>query len=120
MGVAPVGNKFAVTVLANAGGTALVLINRDGTVAAGPVAIPAANDIEGIFDDGAGRIVGIDYNGQLTTYNDTDLAPRAGETGNLGEGVGFGVPFRLAWRPAGGGAYPRLRGSDSAGSRLGS
>src|SRR5439155_3566234 len=51
VGVAPVGDKFAVTVLANAGGTALVLINRDGTIAAGPVAIPAANDIEGVFDD---------------------------------------------------------------------
>jgi hypothetical protein len=105
VGVAPVGSRFAVSVLSNNGGTSLVLLNADGTVAAGPTALPASNDIEGIFDDGAGRIIGLDYDGTLTTYNDTDLTPRAGETGYLGEGVGFGAPFRLTWRRAGGGSF---------------
>lgn len=102
VGVTPVGARFAVTVLPDAG-TNLVLLNADGTVAAGPVVMPAANDIEGLFDDGAGRLVGIDYTGNLTEYNDADLSKRM-ESGNLGEGVGFGAPSRLAWRSAGAGS----------------
>ena len=98
----PVGPRFAVTVLADVGGTNLVLINPDGTVGAGPTVISTANDIEGLFDDGAGRIIGLDYDGTLTTYNDTNMTPRAGETGNLGEGVGYAVPQRLTWRSANG------------------
>ena len=105
VGVTPVGGRFAVSVLSNNGGTTLVLLNSDGSVAAGPTSLPAANDIEGIFDDGAGRIIGLDYDGTLTTYNDTDLTPRAGETGFLGEGVGFAAPFRLTYRRAGGGSF---------------
>jgi hypothetical protein len=104
VGVAPVGARFAVTLLPDSG-TTLVLLNADGTVAAGPKAMPAAEDIEGLFDDGAGRLVGVGYTGNLTTYSDSDLTPRAGETGNVGEGVGFGAPLRLAWRSAGAGSF---------------
>lgn len=105
VGVTPVGARFAVSVLADAGGTNLVLINADGTIAAGPVAHPESNDIEGLFDDGAGRLVGVDYNGTITTYNESDLSLRAGEGGSVGEGVGFAVPSRIAWRSAGAGNW---------------
>jgi hypothetical protein len=104
VGVTPVGARFAVAVLPNVGTTtSLVLLNADGTAAAGPKVL-ASNDIEGLFDDGAGRLVAVDYVGNLSTYNDTDLTPRAGETGSLGEGVGFAVPGRLTWRSAGSGS----------------
>jgi hypothetical protein len=110
VGVTPVGTRFAVSVFADTGGISLVLVNSDGTVAAGPVTHPEANDIEGLFDDGAGRLVGLDYNGTLTTYNDTDLSARTGEGGNLGEGVGYAVPERLVWRSAGMGTWLSYNG----------
>ena len=103
VGVTPVGARFAVSVLP-ASGTNLVLLNADGTVAAGPLVLPAANDIEGLFDDGAGRLVGLDYAGNLTEYNDGDLSQRM-ESGNVGEGVGYYAPSRLAWRSAGAGGF---------------
>ncbi|HEX6837242.1 MAG TPA: hypothetical protein VF334_11750 [Polyangia bacterium] len=109
VGVTPVGARFAVTVLPDAG-TNLVLLDADGTVAAGPVVMPSASDIEGLFDDGAGRLVGVDYTGNLTEYNDTDLSKRM-ETGNLGEGVSFGPPSRLAWRSAGAGSLIAYNGT---------
>ena len=104
VGVAPVGSRFAVSLLPDSG-TNLVLLDADGAVAAGPIVLPSANDIEGLFDDGAGRLVGLDYGGTITTYNDSDLSARAGESGNLGEGVGLAAPSRLAWRSAGAGSY---------------
>jgi len=103
VGVAPIGNKFAVSVLPDSGGTTLVVLNADGSVAAGPVALPNANDIEGLFDDGAGHLVGLDYHGTLTEYNDSNLSALAA-TGNVGEGVGF-MAVRLAWRSSGAGSF---------------
>jgi hypothetical protein len=109
VGVAPVGARFAVAMLSDLGGTSLVLVNSDGSIAAGPVSHPESNDIEGLFDDGAGRLVGLDYNGTLTTYNDTDLSQRA-ESGNVGEGIGYQVPTRLVWRSAGAGSWVAYNG----------
>jgi hypothetical protein len=112
VGVAPVGARFAVAVLPNAGTTtSLVLLNADGTAAVGPKVV-ASNDVEGLFDDGAGRLVAVDYLGNLSTYNDTDLTPRAGETASLGEGVGFAAPVRLTWRSAGSGSLIAFNGSN--------
>jgi hypothetical protein len=104
VGVTPVGARFAVSVLGDVG-TTLVLLNADGSVAAGPIVYPDQNDLEGIFVDATGRLVGITYNGALSTYNASDLTARAGETGSLGEGVGFAAPWRLTWRSAGTGSY---------------
>jgi hypothetical protein len=100
VGVAPIaGGKLAVTTLP-ASGTNLLILNADGTLAAGPTAI--AGDVEGLFDDGAGRIIAVDYVGLVTTYNDATGAVRSGETADLGEGARFSTPTSLVWRPASG------------------
>lgn len=109
VGVTPLGGRFAVSVLGDVG-TTLVLLNSDGTVAVGPVVYAAADDIEGLADDGTGRLVGLTYTGALTTYNGADLTARAGEVGSLGEGVGFAAPFRLTWRSGGGGSLIAYNG----------
>jgi hypothetical protein len=99
------GGRFAVTFLPDVG-SLLVLVNANGTIAAGPTAI--SGDVEGLFDDGAGRIVALDFSGHLTTYNDTDLKVRAGETASFVLGVDLNVPRAITWRGAGGGRYVTL------------
>jgi hypothetical protein len=101
------GGKVAVTTLPNAGGSRLIILDpTTGNVVAGPTAI--AGDVEGLFDDGTGRIIALDYTGNLTTYNDTTAAVRAGETASFPIGAGFSVPLSLTWRSAGTGSYIAL------------
>jgi hypothetical protein len=99
VGVAPVGGNIAVTTLGDV--NHLTLLNAaDGSVVAGPVTVPSG-DPEGLFDDGAGRLVALDYDGTLLTFNDTDLTARTGEQLSYAEGIGFANPFRITWRTAG-------------------
>jgi hypothetical protein len=125
----PAGGEFAVGVTAVAGGyvvatlpgggTRLTLVGFDGTLIAQSAILPG--DIEGLFADTTGRLVGIDYEGHVTTYN-ADLTPRAGETAAYLVGANVSNVVSLAWRDRGAGSYlgltldPRLFGISPDGS----
>jgi hypothetical protein len=100
VGVAPVamGTKFAVTTLPAAGGTShLTILNADGTVAAGPTTING--DVEGLYDDGSGRLIGVDYTGNVTDYNDT-TAVALMDHASFAEGQSIASPASITWRSA--------------------
>jgi DNA-binding beta-propeller fold protein YncE len=101
VGVTAVANGYVVATLPD-GGTRLTLVGFDGAALAQSPIIPG--DIEGLFSDGAGRIVAVDYAGRVTTYN-ADLTPRAGETAAYLEGVDVSNVVSLAWRDRGAGSY---------------
>jgi hypothetical protein len=101
VGVAAVANGYVVATLP-VGGTRLTLVGFDGSALAqlGPV----PGDIEGLFTDASGRLVAVDYQGNVTTYN-ADLTPRVGEAAFYGEGVNVANVTSLAWRDKGAGQY---------------
>lgn len=101
VGVTAVAGGYVVATLPT-GGTRLTLVGFDGT----PIAQSAiiAGDIEGLFADATGRLVAVDYEGHVTTYNG-DLTPRAGETAAYLEGVNVSNVISLAWRDRGAGNF---------------
>lgn len=101
VGVTAVAGGYVVATLPD-GGTRLTLVGFDGTPIAQSAIIPG--DIEGLFADATGRLVGVDYEGHVTTYN-ADLTPRAGETAAYLEGVNVSNVVSLAWRDRGAGSF---------------
>jgi hypothetical protein len=97
VGVAKIGANYAVATLPTAD-TELILIAPDGTLVAGPTAI--VGDLEGVVDAGDGRIAGFGYRGEVRMFDAGDAAPRAGESANLVDGLGFGSARSLAWNSA--------------------
>jgi hypothetical protein len=106
VGVTPVGpGQFTVALLPAEGNTRFITIDSLGNLLAGPEAAPG--DVEGLFVDATGRLVTMDYQGHVATYNLPDLSPR-GETASYTIGVDASNVFGLAWRDAGTGNYIML------------
>jgi hypothetical protein len=101
VGVTAVANGYVVATLPD-GGTRLTLLGFDGTVLAQSAIL--AGDIEGLFADASGRLVGVDYVGHVTAYN-ADLTPRAGETASYLIGANASNIVSLAWRDRGAGSF---------------
>lgn len=101
VGVTAVTNGYVVATLPD-GGTRLTLLGFDGTVLAQSGVLPG--DIEGLFADASGRLVGVDYEGHVTTYN-ADLTPRAGETAAYLVGANAANVVSLVWRDRGAGSF---------------
>lgn len=102
VGVAPlVGGGFAVSTLEStvAINTHLMLLNADGSLRAGPVAVPGS--AEGLVDDGT-RLISLGYDGALRTFDRVTLAENAADARDLSVGVSYSVPVGLAWRSANG------------------
>ncbi|MGN6110819.1 MAG: hypothetical protein ACTHU0_37300 [Kofleriaceae bacterium] len=97
VGVTPLGNHYAVSIIDNAGSTRLLRVDLFGSVLAAGSEIPLA-DVEGIFDAG-GRIGGLDYRGNLALYDATTLAP-LGLPADYRLGVDFVGAQRIAWLPS--------------------
>lgn len=89
------GGRFAVSVLPDTG-SALIVLASDGSLVAGPTAVPG--DVEGLFVAADGRLGGIDYHGHVAMYDATTLAPR-GETASYPLGIDLAIPNGLAWNP---------------------
>lgn len=99
LGVTPVGTGFAVISIPNDGSPQrLTLLDGNGAVVAGPVAVTGS--IEGLFVAADGRLGALDYHGHLTMHDAGTLAERLGETASYVEGPDLAVPSSLAWDSA--------------------
>jgi len=107
LGVAYVGGRYAVTTLP-ASGSNLLLLNGDGTIAAGPTAVDGS--LEGLFVAADGRLGALEYEGRLRMFDAATTALRAGEELSYPVGAGVSNPTSLAWSDASGG-YLALVGS---------
>jgi hypothetical protein len=95
VGVAAVGDHFAVAILPDGAPARLVVVDAGGNLVAGPTAVEGSP--EGVLVLGDGRLATLTYDGRFATYDAADLAPRPGEELIFEVGAGYSYPIRLAW-----------------------
>jgi hypothetical protein len=95
LGFTSVGPRFAVSFLDGPPAT-LALVENDGTVSH---QVSTGGTFEGLIHDAAnGRILGVDYEGFLETFDATTLAI-SGDTAHYPDEIGVSGPSSLAWNP---------------------